>query len=73
MVCLVLCVRQFYYSTCSSCPTEGLLFADANKICAHRYVFAWCRNQARAEVGAVVGMHAKRVERLVLPQCQVAE
>ena len=75
-VYLVVSVRQFRCSTCGSCPTERLPFADANKSYTHRqarYVFAWCRKQAYAEVGAVVGMHAKTVERLVLDQCRHAE
>ena len=68
-VYLVVSVRQFRCSTCGSCPTERLPFADANKSYTHRqarYVFAWCRKQTSTEVGAVGGMHAKPVERLVL-------
>ena len=64
-VYLVVSVRQFRCSTCGSCPTERLPFADANNSYPHRqarYVFAWCRKQAYAEVGAVVGMHATTVE-----------
>ena len=75
-VCLVVSVRPFRCSTCGSCPTERLPFADAHNSDAHRqarYVFAWCRKQACAEVGAVVGRHAKTVARLVLDQCQHAE
>ena len=75
-VYLVVSVRQFRCSTCGSCPTERLPFADANKSYTHRqarYVFAWCRKQTYTEVGAVVGMHAKTVERLVLDQCRAAE
>ena len=75
-VYLVVSVRQFRCSTCGSCPTERLPFADANKSYPHRQarcVFAWCRKQAYAEVGAVVGRHAKTVERLVLDQCRHAE
>ena len=75
-VYLVLSVRQFRCSTCGSCPTERPPFADANKSYTHRqarYVFAWCRKQSYAEVGAVAGMHAKTVERLVLDQCRQAE
>ena len=75
-VYLVVGVWQFCCPTCGSCPTERLPFADANKSYTHRqarYVFAWCRKQAYSEVGAVVGMHAKTVERLVLDQCRQAE
>ncbi|TGE11418.1 ISL3 family transposase [Hymenobacter elongatus] len=75
-VYLVVSVRQFRCPTCGSCPTERLPFADANKSYTHRqarYVFAWCRKQAYSEVGAIVGMHAKTVERLVLHHCQQAQ
>jgi len=75
-VYLVVSVRQFRCRTCGSCPTERLPFADANKSYTHRqarYVFALCRKQAYTEVGAVVGMHAKTVERLVLDHCRQAE
>ena len=75
-VYLVVSVRQFRYPTCGSCPTERLPFVDANKSYTHRparYVFAWCRKQAYSEVGAVVGLHAKTVERLVLDQCRQVE
>ena len=75
-VYLVLSVRQFRCLTCGSCPTERPPFADANKSYTHRqarYVFAWCRTQSYAEVGAVAGMHAKTVERLVLDQCRQVE
>ena len=67
-VYLLVSVRQFRCPTCGSCPTERLSFADANKSYMHRqarYVFAVARKQAYGEVGAVVGMHAKTVERLV--------
>lgn len=72
----VVSVRQFRCPTGGSCPTERLPFADANKSYTHRqarYVVAWCRKQAYSEVGAIVGMHAKTVERLVLDQCRQAE
>jgi len=36
-------------------------------------VFIWCRKQAYYEVGAIVGTHAKMVERLVLSHCQQTE
>jgi transposase len=75
-VYLLVNVRQFRCPTCGSCPTERLPFADANKSYTHRqarYVFAWCRKQTYSEVGAIVGMHAKTVERLVLDQCREAE
>ena len=65
-------VRQFRCPTCGSCPTERLPFADTNKSYTHRqarYVFAVARKQAYGEVGAVVGMPAKTVERLVLHEC----
>ena len=35
-VYLVVSVRQFRCSTCGSCPTERLSFADANKSYTHR-------------------------------------
>ena len=71
-VWLVVSVRQFRCPTCGSCPTERRPFADANKRYTHRqarYVFSVARKQAYSEVGAVVGMHAKTVERLVLHEC----
>ncbi|GAA4008031.1 hypothetical protein GCM10022408_20200 [Hymenobacter fastidiosus] len=75
-VYLMVSVRQFRCPTCGSCPTERLPFADANKSYTHRqarYVFAFYRKQPYSEVGAIVGMHAKTVERLVLDQCRQAE
>lgn len=74
-VYLVVSVRQFRCPTCGSCPTERLPFADANKSYTHRqarYVFALARKQTYGEVGAVVGLHAKTVERLVLHECERA-
>ena len=74
-VYLLVSVRQFRCPTCGSCPTERLPFADANKSYTHRqarYVFALARKQAYGEVGAVVDMHAKTVERLVLHECERA-
>jgi transposase len=75
-VYLLVSVRQFRCPSCGSCPTERLPFADANKSYTHRqarYVFAWCRKQTYSEVGAIVGMHAKTVERLVLDECRQVE
>ena len=74
-VYLLVSVRQFRCPTCGSCPTERLPFADAHKGYTHRqarYVFSLARKQAYSEVGAVVGMHAKTVERLVLHECAQA-
>lgn len=72
-VFLLVTVRQFRCITCGSCPTEQIDFADANKSYTHRqakYVFTLCQKQSYAEIGAIVNMHAKTVERLVLDQCK---
>lgn len=74
-VYLLVSIRQFRCPTCGSCPTERLPFADANKSYTHRqarYGFALARKQPYSEVGAVVGMHPKTVERLVLHECSLA-
>jgi transposase len=72
-VFLLVTVRQFRCLTCGSCPTEQIDFADPNKSYTHRqakYVFTLCQKQSYAEIGAIVNMHAKTVERLVLDQCE---
>jgi len=73
-VFLLVTLRQFRCLACGSCPTEKVDFADPNKSYTHRqakYVFTLCRKQSYSEIGAIVNMHAKTVERLVLHQCQM--
>lgn len=72
-VFLLVTVRQFRCSTCGSCPTEQIDFADSNKSYTHRqakFIFILCQKQSYTEIGAIVNMHSKTVERLVLDQCK---
>jgi transposase len=68
-------VKQFYCRSCKSYFTQKIPFADSNKSYTHRqskWVFELCRKQPISEVGALVNMHAKTVERIffdcALPQ-----
>jgi transposase len=72
-VFLLVTVRQFRCPTCGSCPTEQIDFAESNKSYTHRqakFVFMLCQKQSYTEIGAIVNMHSKTVERLVLNQCK---
>lgn len=72
-VYLLITLRQFLCLKCGSCPTEKVGFADPNKSYTHRqakYVFELCKKQSYKEIGAIVNMHPKTVERLVLEICK---
>ncbi len=75
-VYLLVTVRQFHCSSCGHYHSEPLSFADANKSYTHRqskYIFELCKKQSYKEIGAIVNMHAKTVERLVLSECEKTE
>ena len=68
-------VKQFYCTDCKSYFTQKIPFADSNKSYTHRqskWIFELSRKQPLSEVGALVNMHAKTVERIffdhALPQ-----
>lgn len=68
-------VKQFYCPNCKSYFTQKIPFADSNKSYTHRqskWIFELSRKQPLSEVGAIVNMHAKTVERIffdyALPQ-----
>ena len=68
-------VKQFYCPDCKSYFTQKIPFADSNKSYTHRqskWIFELSRKQPLSEVGAIVNMHAKTVERIffdyALPQ-----
>ena len=68
-------VKQFNCTDCKSYFTQKIPFADSNKSYTHRqskYIFELSRKQPLSEVGAIVNMHAKTVERIffdyALPQ-----
>lgn len=72
-VYLLVTLHQFRCTTCGSCPTERIDFADSNKSYVHsqaKYVFILCQKQSYPEIGAIVNTHPKTVERLVLDQCK---
>ena len=68
-------VKQFCCTDCKKYFTQKIPFADSNKSYTHRqskYIFELSRKQPLSEVGAIVNMHAKTVERIffdyALPQ-----
>ena len=68
-------VKQFYCPNCKSYFTQKIPFADSNKSYTYRqskWIFELSRKQPLSEVGAIVNMHAKTVERIffdyALPQ-----
>lgn len=76
-VYLIIHVKQFYCPDCGRYFTQQIPFADSNKSYTHRqskWVFELSRKQAISEVGAIVNMHSKTVERIfydyALPQTQ---
>lgn len=76
-VYLIIQVKQFYCPDCGRYFTQQIPFADSNKSYTHRqskWVFELSRKQAISEVGAIVNMHSKTVERIfydyALPQTQ---
>lgn len=70
---LLVKMRQFYCKNCNRYFTETLDFADLNKEYTHRqsdYMFILARKQSYTEVGAIVDVSPKTVERIVLNCCQ---
>ena len=71
-----LCVkmRQFYCSECNRHFTEVLDFADMNKSHTHRqtdFMFLLANKLSYTEVGAIINVNAKTVERIVLAKCEI--
>lgn len=70
-VWLHLQMKQYECSTCRRYFTQRLSWADSGKSYTRRqakFIFEMCEHQAFAQVGAIVDMHAKCVERLYLEQ-----
>ena len=65
--------RQFICPDCNRYFQEDLVFAEAGKSYTHReakYIYLLCKKQSYTEVGAIVDMCPKTVERLVLSECK---
>lgn len=72
-VWLHLSVRQFHCKRCNRYFQEDLDFVDLGKSYTHRqanYIFLLCKKQNYTEVGAIVDMNPKTVERLMLSECE---
>jgi transposase len=72
-VWLHISTRQFVCRDCRRYFYESLSFADSHKSYTHRqadYVFLLAQKQSAVEVGCIVNMVAKSVERLVLNVCK---
>lgn len=70
-VWLVVQVRQFFCPDCDRYFTERLSFADPGKSHTHRqekWIFDCCAKQPFTEVGALLGVNAKTVERIYYQQ-----
>lgn len=64
-------VRQFFCPVCDRYFTERLSFADPRKSHTHRqakWIFDCCAKQPFTEVGALLGVNAKTVERIYYQQ-----
>ncbi|MEL7196594.1 MAG: ISL3 family transposase [Bacteroidota bacterium] len=62
-------MKQYECNICNRYFTQRLSWADAGKSYTKRqakFIFEMCEHQAYAQVGAIVDMHAKSVERLYL-------
>ena len=62
-------MKQYECVTCRRFFTQRLSWADPNKSYTRRqakFIFEMCRHQSYSQVGAIVDMHAKSVERLFL-------
>ena len=73
-VWLVVQVRQFFCPDCERYFTERLSFADSGKSHTHRqakWIFECCARQPFTEVGALLGVNAKTVERIYYQQVNV--
>lgn len=65
-------VRQFFCPECERYFTERLAFADSGKSFPHRqanggarrWIFDCCAKQPFTQVGALLGLNAKTVERI---------
>jgi len=72
-VWLEVMVRQFICVKCNRYFHETLSFADLNKSYTKRqskFIFLLCQKQSYAQVGCIVNMHPKTVERLTLSECK---
>jgi transposase len=70
-VWLVVRVRQFICPDCDRYFTERLTFADSGKSHTYRqekWIFECCAKQPFTEVGALLGVNAKTVERIYYQQ-----
>lgn len=70
-VWLVIQVRQFFCPDCDRYFTERLSFAHPGKSHTHRqakWIFDCCAKQPFTEVGALLGVNAKTVERIYYQQ-----
>jgi transposase len=70
-VWLVVRIRQFFCPDCDRYFTEQLRFADSGKSHTHRqakWIFDCCAKQPFTEVGALLGVNAKTVERIYYQQ-----
>lgn len=66
-------VRQFICKKCNRYFTEMLEVADLGKSYTHRmahWIYLLCKKQNYSEVGALVNIHSKTVERIVLYECE---
>jgi transposase len=64
---LVLCVKQFHCTDCGCYFTQQIPFADANKSHTRRqekWIFELSRKQPLSEVGALLNINSKTVERI---------
>jgi len=72
-VWLEVMVRQFICVSCNRYFHETLSFADLNKSYTKRqakFIFLLCQKQSYTEVGCIVNMNSKTVERLMLLECE---
>ena len=66
-------VRQLICVSCNRYFHESLSFADLNKSYTKRqakFIFLLCQKQNYKEVGCIVNMNSKTVERLMLLECE---
>lgn len=64
---LVVRVKQFYCADCNCYFTQTIPFADSNKSHTHRqekWIFELSRKQPLSEVGAILNINSKTVERI---------
>ena len=66
-------VRQFICVSCNRYFHETLSFADLNKSYTKgqaKFIFLLCQKQSYSQVGCIVNMNPKTVERLILWECE---